>query len=89
MRLDKLLQNVEVLQSDCAMDTEITDIVFDSRRAAPGTAYVAARRIGANGHDYLDAAVENGASVVVAEREVPGAPFVVVPDGNRDRKSVV
>lgn len=83
MRLDKLLQNVEVLQSDCAMDTEITDIVFDSRRAAPGTAYVAARRIGANGHDYLDAAVENGASVIVAEREVPGAPFVVVPDGNR------
>lgn len=37
MRLDKLLQNVEVLQSDCAMDTEITDIVFDSRRKHDGS----------------------------------------------------
>ncbi len=83
MRLDKLLENVEVLQASCSMDMEITDIAFDSRRAEPGVAYVAARRIGANGHDYLASAVENGASVVVAEHEVAGVPCVVVPDGNR------
>ncbi len=83
MRLDKLLENVEVLRVNCPMDREISGIAFDSRKVAPGIAYVAARRIGADGHDYLASAVENGASVVVAEREVEGAPCVVVPDGNR------
>ena len=83
MRLDKLLENVEVLRVNCPMDREISGIAFDSRKVAPGIAYVAARRIGADGHDYLASAVENGASVVVAEREVEGAPCIVVPDGNR------
>lgn len=83
MRLDKLLERVEIIKTNCSPDMDITDIAFDSRRAGPGVAYVAARRIGANGHDYLASAIENGASVVVAEREMAGAPCVVVPDGNR------
>ncbi len=83
MRLEKLLERVEVLSAECPMDLDITDIVFDSRRAGPGCAYVAARRIGANGHDYIPAAIENGASVIVAEHAVSGAPCVVVQDGNR------
>lgn len=83
MRLDKLLTQVEVLNTNCPMDLDITDIAFDSRKAAPGSAYVAARRIGANGHDYITDAVQNGASVIVAEHAVEGAYYVVVPDGNR------
>lgn len=83
MQLAKLLEHVEVLSVRCPLDLDITDIAFDSRRAGPGIAYVAARRIGANGHDYIPAAVENGAAVIVAEQPVEGAPHVVVADGNR------
>ena len=83
MRLDKLLTQVEVLKTNCPMDLDITDIAFDSRKAGPGSAYVAARRIGANGHDYIAGAVQNGASVIVAEHAIEGARYVVVPDGNR------
>ncbi len=83
MRLDKLLEQVEVIETNCPMDLEITDIAFDSRKAGPGSAYVAARRIGANGHDYIAGAVQNGASVIVSEHAVEGAPYIVVPDGNR------
>ncbi len=83
MRLDKLLERVEVIETNCPLDLEITDIAFDSRKAGPGSAYVAARRIGANGHDYIAGAVQNGASVIVSEHAVEGAPYIVVPDGNR------
>ena len=83
MRLDKLLEQVEVIKTNCPMDLDITDIAFDSRKAGRGSAYVAARRIGANGHDYIAGAVQNGASVIVAEHAVEGAHYVVVPNGNR------
>ena len=83
MRLEKLLERVDVLSVRCPMELDITEIAFDSRRAGPGVAYAAARRIGADGHDYIDDAVKRGAAVIISERPVENAPHVVVADGNR------
>ncbi|MGB0716234.1 MAG: Mur ligase family protein, partial [Phycisphaerae bacterium] len=46
----------------------VTDVCADSRRAGPGSCFVAVGGTQVDGHDYIDAAVEAGASVVVTER---------------------
>ena len=82
MRVEKLLQGVEALALHCDLDMEISGVCCDSRKAAPGMAFVAARRVNTDGHDYIHAAAAAGASLVIAEYPVEGCPCVVVRDGN-------
>lgn len=49
---------------------EITEITADSRKCRPSTLFVAVRGVNVDGHDFIHAAVENGASAVVCE-EIP------------------
>lgn len=51
--------------------TRVSSVVTDSREAVAGSMYVA--RIGENsdGHDYVPAAVANGARIVLVQRELP------------------
>ncbi|GAA2234070.1 UDP-N-acetylmuramoyl-tripeptide--D-alanyl-D-alanine ligase [Rarobacter faecitabidus] len=55
-------------------------VVTDSREAIPGSLFVALKGSAADGHDFIDAAVANGAVAVIAEREAEGASTIVVPD---------
>ena len=85
MRLSELksvLDEVKVLGDP---NVEITDITYDSRKAAAGTIFVALVGATVDGHRYADAAVEAGASALVVEREVPGVvvPQLVVPNSRR------
>jgi UDP-N-acetylmuramoyl-tripeptide--D-alanyl-D-alanine ligase len=62
-----------------------TSVVTDSREATPGSLYVAKPGEYADGHDFVDAAFERGAVLVLAERavtDVDGKPYpaVVVDD---------
>ncbi len=67
---------------------EISAIVMDSRAVVPGCMYVCIRGARADGHAYVEQALEQGAAAVVIEREVPvmkdsGAVFIMVPDTRR------
>ncbi len=62
-----------------------SSVVTDSREATPGSLYVAKPGENADGHDFVDAAFERGAVLVLAERDVADAdgrpyPAVVVDD---------
>ena len=63
--------------------TPATGVVYDSRKAAPGTVFVAMRGQHADGTTFTPQAVARGAAVVVAEEppraDVP-APWVQVAD---------
>ncbi|MCT9871725.1 UDP-N-acetylmuramoyl-tripeptide--D-alanyl-D-alanine ligase [Paenarthrobacter aurescens] len=66
-------------------DVVPTSVVTDSREATPGSLYVAKPGEHADGHDFVAAAFERGAVLVLAEREVTDAggspyPAVVVDD---------
>jgi len=66
-------------------DIAPTSVVTDSREATPGSMYVAKPGEHADGHDFVDAAFERGAVLVLAERDVTDAvgkpyPAVVVDD---------
>ncbi len=80
MKLLKLLASLGI--SEGFREEEIGDIVYDSRRAKPGSLFVCIRGSASDGHRYAEAAVRAGAVAVVAEEpvEAPGAQVVTVED---------
>lgn len=68
-----------------ALPAAITGISIDSRTVAPGEAYFAIKGDVHDGHDFVDAALKNGAAVaVIADSHrgkfIEDAPLLVVPD---------
>lgn len=55
-------------------------VVVDSRQAQAGSLFVALPGTHVDGHDYAGAAVDAGAVLVLAARELDGVPAVVVDD---------
>ncbi len=54
------------------MNPEIEWLDYDSRRIRPQSIFFAVQGEFADGHDYLEAALENGAVAVASERPAPG-----------------
>ena len=81
MRLDDLSAGLPGDLFRGGGETEITDIAFDSRKAAPGCLFVCVPGMTADGHEFAPAAVAAGASALVVERELDlGVPQLLVPD---------
>src|SRR5918998_4929500 len=59
---------------------EVTGVSHDSRLVEPGVAFVAIPGFKRDGATFAPDALRRGASLIVAEREVPEAPTAVVPD---------
>ncbi len=70
MLLSEILKNLNHTAS-ALKDCEITDIVYDSRKASPGTMFVALKGAFTDGHDYVQSAYLNGARVFLTEHAVP------------------
>ena len=62
------------------LDRQVESIAYDSRRVQRNGLFVAIRGEKSDGHQFLDQAIEKGASVIVAEREIssPRATCLVV-----------
>lgn len=80
MKLSRLLAPLGITGG--FQDVEVTDVVYDSRKAAPGCAFVCLRGSASDGHQYAGKAAEAGASVIVAEApvEAPGAQVILTED---------
>lgn len=57
-----------------------TDIVIDSRNAKAGSLYVPYIGERLDGHDFIAAARENGAALVISSRVLDAPPYILVPD---------
>ena len=79
MKLRDLLTNLTYTCSG-DLDTEVSDLVYDSRKAGLGKAFVCLSGTRADGHSYAEQAVQAGCCAVIAEHEVEthGAPLVLV-----------
>ncbi len=75
------MEEIEITGKLGYREAEITGISTDSRFLEKGTLFVAVKGCSLDGHDYIDKAVEAGASAVVAERpvQVP-VPVLLVED---------
>ena len=66
--LKDILYKVRLQSVHGTTGTEVKGIQIDSRKVEQGYAFVAIRGAVSDGHQYIDTAVENGATVIVCER---------------------
>lgn len=67
MKLNELLKSIETLEICGDTSVDITGIVYDSRRAAPGSLFVALHGEHVDGSAYIEDAIQRGASAIVAQ----------------------
>jgi len=65
--LRDVLYKVSIRSITGNTDVQIDDVQIDSRKAKPGVLFVAVKGTTADGHQFIDKAVENGATVIVYE----------------------
>ncbi len=89
MQLKHLLRGLEVTAQTGSLTCEITGIASDNRKSAPGNVFVCYQGIAVDGHQFIAAAIENGAAAVIGEKpptEVEigaNVTYVQVPNGRR------
>ncbi|MGZ5265067.1 MAG: UDP-N-acetylmuramoyl-L-alanyl-D-glutamate--2,6-diaminopimelate ligase [Kaistella sp.] len=67
MNLEALLNRIPVLEISGNKNREISEIVFDSRKAVENSLYVAVKGTVSDGHSFIDAATAKGATTIVCE----------------------
>lgn len=67
VRLSEIVNDLPVVQMSGPWDAEIAGITTDSRRVKRGWLFVATEGEHVDGHDYVQAAMERGASCVVVQ----------------------
>lgn len=87
MNLTEILNRIPTLETRGAMNRDVSEIVFDSRKAVENALYVAVKGTVSDGHSYINSAIEKGAKVIVAEvlpeTEISGVTFIKVKDSSK------
>ena len=70
MKLSKLLEklNYKILKGD--QDIEITELVFDSRKAVPGCVFLCISGTMNDAHEFIPDAIARGAAAIIVEKDV-------------------
>jgi UDP-N-acetylmuramoyl-L-alanyl-D-glutamate--2,6-diaminopimelate ligase len=68
MRLSTLIKQMPALEVAGSLDREVSGITYDSRRVAPGMLFVAIPGQQTDGHQFINNAIERGASAVICEQ---------------------
>ena len=92
MKLKNLLENVTYELVQGSLDTEVSDLAYDSRKIHPGMLFVAIAGTVVDGHKFIPDVIEKGASVLVVEREIPlpdPSVTVVRVDNGREALSLL
>ncbi|WP_114749590.1 UDP-N-acetylmuramoyl-L-alanyl-D-glutamate--2,6-diaminopimelate ligase [Pleomorphovibrio marinus] len=65
--LKDILYKVSLVSTKGDMETSVREIVFDSRECQPGDCFVAVPGTQVDGHDYIETALDRGASSIVCQ----------------------
>lgn len=76
MTLKSLMQNI----CEISKDMEITGIACDSRKVRNGYAFVCIDGVAVDGHKYAPKALENGAAIIIAERDLGIESQIILSD---------
>ena len=57
-----------VVKVEGPLEREVSGITYDSRRVTPGMVFVAIPGVTSDGHDFINSAIDRGASAVICER---------------------
>lgn len=84
MKLAKLLNGVEILESSASMDMQVAGVSYCSSATKQGELFAAIAGYQTDGHQYIPDAISHGAAVVLCERGIPsGVPYVRVASARR------
>lgn len=82
--LNQILDQLEIISITGNPEVEVSSVVTDSRKATPGSLFVALTGVQVDGHAYIDNALELGASIIISEKEIDnkkeGITYVLVKD---------
>ncbi len=67
MKLSEIIKNCGVLAVQGSADLEITSVTNDSRKAGPGSLFIAVNGCGNDGRAYIDKAIENDTAAIMYE----------------------
>ena len=67
-KLKDILHEVNILKISGPLEIEVKGLQFDSREVKPGDMFFAVKGTNTDGHKYMPAAVNNGASAIICER---------------------
>ncbi len=65
--LKDILYTVSLLEVRGNTTMEISQLSFDSRTVTPGTLFIANKGVKADGHNFIDTAIRNGATAILCE----------------------
>lgn len=84
MKIEKLLDGVEIIKVCVDKETHICDIVSDSRNVGLGSVFVAIYGEKRDGNDYICNAMEHGAALIVSEKDLaPNIPHIKVKNARQ------
>ena len=66
--LSQLLASIQPIQVVGDTHIEVTDVINDSRKAAPGVLFVAVKGVAVDAHRFIDDVVDKGASAIVCQQ---------------------
>lgn len=66
--LKDILYKVSIRSVYGNMEVAIKDLQVDSRKVSSGTCFIAIKGAAADGHSFIETAIQNGASVIVCEK---------------------
>ena len=93
MKLKDLLEKIDIVSTtadmDMDMDMDILGVGYDSRTIRSGELFVAIKGYESDGHDYIDQALDKGASCVICEIAPKSSiAYIIVNDSRKALASV-
>jgi len=88
MNISNLLHNVSYTAIHGKASREVLNLTYDSRQVCAGSCFFAIEGVVADGHNYIDSAVEKGATAVVCKRlpqnlNIEQTTYIVVEDSDK------
>lgn len=78
MKLEDLLKGIDYKCLQGNMNTDIDQIIYDSRIKTKSGLFIAIEGYQTDGHKYIEPAIENGAKVIVVQKPVTASEDVTV-----------
>lgn len=74
MRFKEWLDGVEYKILQGTLEEEVRDVVYDSRKAEPGTVFVCMKGTRVDSHDFIPDVVSKGVTALVVEKDMDSLP---------------
>lgn len=83
MLLRRMLEGIDIIETNCDLDTQISSVCHDSREVGEGALFVAISGFQTDGNKYAQMALSSGAVAVLTEEKNENLPYIKVENVRR------